>query len=868
MMKRLKIMFFVCLLIITAGYGCTSDTKKKEAHFQKGKAYFEKGEYKSAKIEMLNAVKIDPKYFDALETLAEIYLKLGDVAGAYKSYLKLEQLNSENIDVKLKLGTFLLLGRNFDASKKRTDAVLSKDPNNLEALFLTSGILMGQERILNDILSGMAQGRKLSEVISGFEKIVKPDAGQEPAYAKLKEEGNTDEAKRNLEQLIGQERGKKLNEAVSVFEKILSIDNKQARAHKGMAGALVLMGEYDEAAKKLKDAVNVDPKAVKPRLDLFRFYMRKKEFDLAEAEIREAIKSDPENTQLYVILGNYYVSRKDMDSAEKTFQDAIKADPGNIDLQIALGFLYYKKGDKKKAEETYLKAIKTAPEDIKPYMAAARFYEVTDNGDKALSMYKKSLELQSDDNLKIMVMNSMAKFYLKNRKADDAEQYISKILKKRPNHFPTLSLKGELLVFNRKFPEAIDVFEKLLKEEPGVERYLYFKGVAHVGKGDVRQAKECLEEVVKGNPKHVKAKLLLGDIYIRSGKYELAQKESDGVLAIIKDKNVPEKYQAYMIQGNSCMYRKQADKAEAAFKSAIKANKDNPAVYYRLGLLYRSQKKYGLAMSNFEKAMAIKPSLMDVFTNVIFIHAAKKEFDPAIKKCDEQMERVKEVPAALSIIHNLKGELFLGKNKKTEAEESFKKAIELNPNSMRAYYALARLYLVSKKEDKAIEQFKAALGKKPNQVGPHMLLGIIYETKKDFESAEKHYNEALKIKPDFAVAANNLAYLLAEQDKDLNIALGHAQKAKEALHEEPGVMDTLGWVYYKKGFYDRAIMELEESVKKFEKENATVYYHLGMAYFKKGNKKNAKQALEKALSLDKKFDGADEAEKALSEIRN
>ncbi len=867
-MKRLKTIFFLCLLMIIAGYGCTSDTKKKEAHFEKGKAYYEKGEHKSAKIELLNAVKIDPKYFDALEILAGTYLKLGDVTEAYKSYLKLEQLNPEDIDVKLKLGTLFLLGRNFDESKKRTDAVLNKDPNNLEALFLTSGILMGQERMLNNIVSDMGKGKKLNDVIPVFEKIVKPGAEQKPAYMKLKEEGNIDEATKSLEHLIGQERGKKLNEAVSIFEKILNIDSKQARAHKGMAGALALMGEFDEAAKKLKDAVNVDPKEIKPRLDLFRFYMKRGKFDLAEAEIREAIKSDPENAQLYVVLGNYYLARKDLSNAEKTFQDAIRAIPQNADLYIALGFLYYKKDDKKKAEDTYLKAIEIAPEDIKPYMAAARFYEVTDNDDKALSMFKESLKLQTDDNIKITVMNSIAKFYLKNKNADDAEHYISEILKKRPEHFPTLSLKGELLVFKRKFTEAIAVFEKLLKGEPGSERPLYFKGVAHVGKGEIRLAKESLEKVVELNPRHVKAKLLLGDIYLRNGKYDLAQKESDDALAIIKDKNMPEKYQAYMIQGNSYMYQKQISKAEAAFNSAVKTDKNNPTGYYRLGLLYRSQKKYNLAMSNFEKAMAIKPSLMDVFTNVIFIHAAKKEFDPAIKKCDEQMERVKEVPAALAIIYNLKGELFLGKKKKAEAEESFKKSVELNPNSMRAYYALARLYLMNKEEDKAIGQFKAALEKKPNQVGPHMILGIIYETKKDYESAEKHYNDALKIKPDFAVAANNLAYLLAEQNKDLNIALAHAQKAKKELHEEPGVMDTLGWVYYKKGFYDMAILELEESVKKFEKENATVYYHLGMAYFKDGKKESAKKALKKALSLDKKFAGADEAKEVLSEIRN
>ena len=78
-------------------------------------------------------------------------------------------------------------------------------------------------------------------------------------------------------------------------------------------------------------------------------------------------------------------------------------------------------------------------------------------------------------------------------------------------------------------------------------------------------------------------------------------------------------------------------------------------------------------------------------------------------------------------------------------------------------------------------------------------------------------------------------------------------------------MDTLGWVYYKKGMYDLAIGEFSDSLVKIP-ENAAVIYHLGMAYYKKGETAKAKEQLNKALSLQSDFPGSDDARKVLAEL--
>jgi len=50
-------------------------------------------------------------------------------------------------------------------------------------------------------------------------------------------------------------------------------------------------------------------------------------------------------------------------------------------------------------------------------------------------------------------------------------------------------------------------------------------------------------------------------------------------------------------------------------------------------------------------------------------------------------------------------------------------------------------------------------------------------------------------------------------------------------------------------------------------DNPAMRYHLGMAYFKNGDKENAKRELKKAIELDAKFAGAEEAKGVLEKLK-
>jgi predicted Zn-dependent protease len=105
-----------------------------------------------------------------------------------------------------------------------------------------------------------------------------------------------------------------------------------------------------------------------------------------------------------------------------------------------------------------------------------------------------------------------------------------------------------------------------------------------------------------------------------------------------------------------------------------------------------------------------------------------------------------------------------------------------------------------------------------------------------------------------------------EHGGDKEKALQLAQTAKEMAPEEPHISDTLGWILYKRGVYQRALSLLSDSAAKLP-ENPEIQYHLGMAYLKAGDKEGAKKALTLAATSQTGFVGKEEAKRALTDLK-
>ena len=78
-------------------------------------------------------------------------------------------------------------------------------------------------------------------------------------------------------------------------------------------------------------------------------------------------------------------------------------------------------------------------------------------------------------------------------------------------------------------------------------------------------------------------------------------------------------------------------------------------------------------------------------------------------------------------------------------------------------------------------------------------LGYLYYKLNDIEKAVSYLEKALEIAPDDHHLLNSLGYILADCDIDLTKAEKLCKKAISFLHDYYAYLDSLGWVYYKKG---------------------------------------------------------------------
>ena len=110
------------------------------------------------------------------------------------------------------------------------------------------------------------------------------------------------------------------------------------------------------------------------------------------------------------------------------------------------------------------------------------------------------------------------------------------------------------------------------------------------------------------------------------------------------------------------------------------------------------------------------------------------------------------------------------------AEESLKKAIELNNNYFEAYLELAEVLIQTNKWNKAVECIKTANKINPHSAEPHARLGRIYQLLGQNNLAIKEYYQALELHPRMADAQAGLGKCLYRIGK-LDKATEHLNKA-------------------------------------------------------------------------------------------
>jgi tetratricopeptide (TPR) repeat protein len=789
---KYAILLSVLFAAVFALGGCTNAEKAKAAHLSKGDAFLKESKFQEASIEYRNAIQIDDKLAAAHWGLVRAYEGLQRNQEAFEELRKTTELDPNNFEARVKLGTIYLASSKGKAeyvaeAERLAKDVLGKDPNYIEGHILMGSVLFAQN--------------KRDEALVAFNRAVEIDPQRIESYLSL--------ARFHIVT-------KDLANAEGTFKRALAINNNSALTHTEYGKYLIQTNRLNEAELELQKGVELEPSNRNSRFVLASFYLVNKRLDKAEEAYKAMADLDKDKPEGQAVLGDFYSAVNRLDEAVRVYQDILTRNPDYKQGRYRLGEINLMRGDTKGANDQIDEVLKKDPSDRQALLLRAR---VRARGGQA-------------DGL----------------------------------------------------TAAIEDLKEVLKQEPNSKVGLYFMAQTNFSLGLIDQARVYAGDLERNYPEYLPAKLmqiqialatgdakgtvgLSADLLDRLGKIAPDRENSPEMLAEVKEKALIARGAAYARLGNGAAARED-------FTAARDLAPNSADGYINLAAMAVAENKPDEAIALYEKVLSISGTQFSALDGLIRLYASRKELGKAHARLDQALNSYPNDPS----LHYLKAQIYGFEQNSQGAESELRKTLELDSNYLNAYSALGALFVNTKQGDRAIAEYQKILDKRPDNAAAYTLIGMLFDARQDHKAAAEHYRKALEKDQGAIIAANNLAWLYATVPGEGNLddAVRLAQGVVQKNPQVAGFVDTLGWVYYKKGLNAVAVEQLQKAVGLDEaaankvkgSPSPTYRYHLGMALKAKGDREGAKRELGVALRLADKvpFQDVEEARKALATL--
>lgn len=277
------------------------------------------------------------------------------------------------------------------------------------------------------------------------------------------------------------------------------------------------------------------------------------------------------------------------------------------------------------------------------------------------------------------------------------------------------------------------------------------------------------------------------------------------------------------------------DKAIAQCKKIIKIDENNKRAHLTAARVYAWKADYKASLNHYEKYLEIEPENDQVrieYANTLSLAGrydeAAEQFNYLSKRKDMRdqsllglaqayyhAKRYADAAAVVEIVlkrepennfaWRLKGLIYLEQRRVNEAIESFKKALEINPEDDQARIFLGRAYAMSEATyPEAVNAFREVLKSQPDNVEVRAELARIYSYANNHAMAVEQYEEMLRRNPDNNEIRAELirAHLEAE---NYDAALEHCNAMLELEPDDVDNRLLMAETLMKAGRYDDAI---------------------------------------------------------------
>lgn len=604
----------------------------------------------------------------------------------------------------------------------------------------------------------------------------------------------------------------------------------------------------------------------------------------ATEEYRQAIEADPSSEFLTSALAELYVKTGRIADAVREAQDIIKRDPNNLEAHRLLGRIYLRSlGDMpggagsdnilKLAIEQYQQITKLDPSSVDDHLLLGRLYRLSNDLQKAEAELQTAVKLDPNSE---EAVTTLAMLY-----TDEGDTaHALKVLSSIPDSARSAKLYsalGAAYEQRKDYKDAIDAYKHaIVLDRDNLDA---IRGLAEnlMNDGQFDAALEQYKVIADSNPEDAQTYVRMADIYRRQGKYDQALENLKRAETLVPDTmDVPYSMAAvYQAQGRydeaAKLLQELIKKTEKSDVGTSQADRNNRAIFVeRLGMIYREQENYPLAVDTFRKMLTLgDENARSGYQEIIDTYREAKQWPQATaaaKEATQKMPNDRDLRMVLDAQLADMGQL-------DQAVNDMRSMLKGGAEDRDVYVRLGIVYTRAKRWNDALAALAKAeeLSTKPEDKSYVLFLrGDLYQRQKMFDQAESEFRKILAstppTDPQAAATLNYLGYMNADRGVKLDESLSLIKQALAFEPNNPAYLDSLGWAYFKLGKYDLAEENLNKAAAHMGSD-PTVQEHLGDLYQKTGRLKQAAAHWDRAVQEWSKTVPAEQDSEAYAKVQ-
>ena len=512
------------------------------------------------------------------------------------------------------------------------------------------------------------------------------------------------------------------------------------------------------------------------------------------------------------------------------------------DYYFSMGESYSLDGNHQKAVDSFKMVLVYDPESSQVPLRLAAEYVKLGLMHQALSQAEKAVEKNPHSVSGHLLLGGL---YSGMKKYDKAMAEYEEILKFEPKNMEAPLFIGAIFAEEKNYDKSVQYFDSLAhnEENPSPHLAYYYIGRVRVSQGGKKYNKEAEQAFLKAlqlKPTHVESLIELGKLYKEMGQPQKA-------LALYVDFQRDHGPSAHVAEVLAPIYLEEEkyEEALAQFEILESASDDNLNIQVKIALILIEQKKFKLAAKKLEEVLVQAPDSDKIRFYLAAVYEEMKDPSRAV-------DHFRAVPSESeyfgeSVVH---GTYLLKQAKRSSDAEAFaKKSLESRKDLPQLYAVYASLLDEKGDYKTALSVLTEGVKKFPEQAQLHFFLGTISDRLGDKKGVIDNMKIVIKIDPNHVQGLNYLAYTYSEMGQQLEEAETLAKRALALEPKDAYVMDTYGWILFKKGDTPGSIKILESAYHSQPTE-AVILDHLGDAYMKGQFSDRAKDMYERAIQFE------------------